>query len=72
MDVLVDAAATRRRFQDLVTAGYGVRDIARRLGRDPGSLSRSIRSAAAVTVRTAIAIEQLHYHLLITAPRTLP
>jgi transposase-like protein len=72
VDVLVDAAATRRRFQDLVTAGYGVRDIARRLGRDPGSLSRSVRSAAAVTVRTAIAIEQLHDDLLITAPRLLP
>lgn len=69
LDVLVDAAATRRRFQDLVIAGYGVRDIARRLGRDPGSLSRSVRSAAAVTMRTAIAMEQLHDDLLITAPR---
>lgn len=65
LGVLVDAVDTRRRFQDLVTAGYGVREIARRLDRDPASLSRSVRSANAVTARTAIAIEQLHYDLLI-------
>ena len=70
--VLVDAVDTRRRFQDLVTAGYGVREIARRLDRDPASLNRSVRSAAAVTVRTAIAIEQLHYDLLIAGPGPAP
>ncbi|HEY5878885.1 MAG TPA: helix-turn-helix domain-containing protein [Nakamurella sp.] len=64
LDVLVDADATRRRFADLANAGHGVRDIAHRLGRDPASVSRSVRLAAAVTVRTAIAIEQLHYELL--------
>lgn len=68
LDVLVDADATRRRFTDLANAGHGVRDIAHRLGRDPASISRSVRLAAAVTVRTAIAIEQLHYELL-TASR---
>ena len=64
LDVLVDADATRRRFADLANAGHGVRDIAHRLDRDPASVSRSVRLAAAVTVRTAIAIEQLHYELL--------
>lgn len=68
LDVLVDADATRRRFADLANAGHGVRDIAHRIGRDPASVSRSVRLAAAVTVRTAIAIEQLHYELL-TATR---
>ena len=72
LDVLVDAVDTRRRFQELVTAGYGVREIARRLNRDPASLSRSVRSANAVTVRTAIAIEQLHYDLLMAAPGQTP
>lgn len=65
LDVLVDADATRRRFTDLANAGHGIRDIARRLNRDPGSVSRSVRSASAVTVRTAIAIEQLHYELVV-------
>lgn len=65
LDVLVDAEPTRRRFTDLANAGHGIRDIARRMNRDPGSVSRSVRSASAVTVRTAIAIEQLHYELVV-------
>ena len=67
-DPLIDAAATKQRFQELSEAGYGLREIARRIGRDPGSLSRSVRRASTVTARTAIAIEQVHHDLLADKP----
>ena len=65
---LIDAAATQQRFQELSEAGFGLREIARRIGRDPASLSRSVRRASTVTARTAIAIEQVHHDLLADKP----
>jgi lambda repressor-like predicted transcriptional regulator len=67
-DLLVDAAATQQRFAELTQAGYGLRDIARRIGRDPASLSRSVRRASTVTARTALAIERVHRELLADKP----
>ena len=67
-DLLVNAAATQQRFTELTQAGYGLRDIARRIGRDPASLSRSVRRASTVTARTALAIERVHHELLADKP----
>lgn len=56
---LVDAAPTHQRIAELRAAGLSIAELARALGREPASLSRTL-ARTVVTVETAEAVTALH------------
>jgi hypothetical protein len=68
---LVAADATRERIDALTAAGHSLTELARRIGKTPESLRRSL-SRRSVTVQTAMSVEALYESLGQPCPRRRP